>query len=344
VTSLSIPVLSSLGAGLTAVPVMRMQPMPMHDRAPDPGLFGPRSVTWRVVREPILVTGGGRALLMQAAHPMVAQGAIDHSTYRTDPYGRLLRTLEWVAVCSFGTRAEARAACRAVNRLHRHVRGHLPRGHGAGAHPAGRPYSALDPHLLRWVHATLVDTMLVTHDALIGGLSREEKDRFVREWNEVAALMGVRSEDRFRSRAELSDYVDDEIRSGRVSPGRGSLKVAETVLGPPLPSVLAVPGWRLVVFAAVGLLPSGLRHRYGISWSPIHEAAHRALCGTIRTTLPGVPRRLRVSPAHEWALRRVGEGTAPGRGTDRGASGGREGFGGHRRNRKKSFLFLSRVP
>src|SRR4030088_1209065 len=58
---------------------------PLHDTDPDPGLFGPDSVTWRVMREPLLILGGGRALLMQAAHPLVAQGAIDHSTHRRDP-------------------------------------------------------------------------------------------------------------------------------------------------------------------------------------------------------------------------------------------------------------------
>ncbi len=82
--------------------------LPITDRAPDPGLFGPSSVTWRVMAEPVLMLGAGRALLMQAAHPLVAEGAIEHSTYRSDPYGRFERTVEWVTVVCFGTTAEAR--------------------------------------------------------------------------------------------------------------------------------------------------------------------------------------------------------------------------------------------
>jgi uncharacterized protein (DUF2236 family) len=313
----SIPGLGSLTDRLTAVPMMRMLPMPLRDRSPDPGLFGPGSVTWRVVAEPILVAGGTRALLLQVAHPLVAQGAIDHSTYRTDPYSRLLRTLEWVATCSFGTTAEARAACRAVNRLHGHVRGRLPRARATPAHASGRAYSALDPGLLRWVHATLVDTMLVTHDALIGGLTEAERDRFVREWNAVAALVGMPAGDRFRSRADLTGYIAAEIRSGRVTPGPGSREVAGTVLRPPLPSVLAAPGWQLVLLAAMGLLPGEIRRAYRIPWSPLHDAAHGALTAGIRAALPRLPRRMRVSPACEWAVRRARGTAGRGRGGTR---------------------------
>ncbi len=296
---------------------MRMQPMPLHDRDRDPGLFGPGSVTWRVVREPILVAAGGRALLLQVANPLVAQGAIDHSSYETDPYGRLLRTLEWVAVCAFGTTREAKEICRQVNRLHGHVRGHLRRRQRTPSLPPGRPYSARDPELLRWVHASFVDTMLVAHDAFVGGLQEAERDRFVREWNAVAALMGVPRASRFETRAEVSAYIGAELRAGRAQPGAGSREVARTVLSPPLPSVMAAPAWGLVAFAAVGLLPPRVRHGYGIAWSPLHAAGHSALCAGLRTTLPRLPRRLRVSPAHQWAARRVAAAVTGGRPAER---------------------------
>jgi uncharacterized protein (DUF2236 family) len=308
---IGLPGLSGLAGRLTVVPLAELLPMPMHDRSPDPGLFGPRSVTWRVVREPVLVAGGGRALLLQAAHPLVAQGVIDHSTYRTDPFGRLHRTLEWVTLCSFGTAAEARAACRGVHRVHRVVRGELPERQATAAHPAGRAYSARDPDLAGWVHATLVDTMLVTHDALVGGLSERDADRFVREWNAVAELMGVPRRSRFETRAELAAYLATAITSGLVAPGRGSREVAATVLAPPLPSVMGRPAARLAAFTAVGLLPAEVRRGYGLPWGALHEAAHRAVCAGVRAALPAMPRRLRVSPAHEWATRRVGAAQRP---------------------------------
>ena len=144
---------------------------PLRDRTPDPGLFGPDSVTWVVMREPRLLLAAGRALLMQAANPLVAQGAIEHSTYKSDPYGRLERTVRWVTVVCFGTTREAERVSGRVSSLHRPVSGLLPAANGTSRVPAGTPYSASDPALLRWVHASFVDSMLVAHDALVGGLS-----------------------------------------------------------------------------------------------------------------------------------------------------------------------------
>src|SRR5258708_20103794 len=78
---------------IMAVPLpLGPAPMPITDTDPDPGLFGPASVTWKVLREPLLILAGARALLLQAAHPHVAQGAIDHSAYATHPFGRLIPT------------------------------------------------------------------------------------------------------------------------------------------------------------------------------------------------------------------------------------------------------------
>src|SRR5207253_7843209 len=151
------------------------RPMPLRDPARDPGLFGPDSVTWRVMREPLLILGAGRALLMQAAHPLVAQGALDHSGFDRDPYGRLERTVEWVSLVCFGTMAEAQRVTMQVNALHRRVIGRLPDANATNRLDARSRYSASDPDLLRWVHATFVDTMLLTHDAFVGGLDDWER-------------------------------------------------------------------------------------------------------------------------------------------------------------------------
>src|ERR1700722_14159155 len=172
-------------------PVASSRPLPLRDPAPDPGLFGPGSVTWVVMREPRLLLAAGRALLLQAANPLVAQGAIEHSTYKSDPYGRLERTVRWVTVVCFGTTREAERVSGGVNRLHRPVTGTLPEANGTRRVPGGTHYSAGDPALLRWVHASFVDTMLVAHNALVGGLSEVERNTFVREWDAVARLMGL---------------------------------------------------------------------------------------------------------------------------------------------------------
>ncbi|HEX6539081.1 MAG TPA: oxygenase MpaB family protein [Candidatus Dormibacteraeota bacterium] len=302
---MKIPTPAEVLHGMGRSSVESYRPMPLHDRSPDPGLFGPDSVTWRVMREPLLMLGAGRALLMQAANPLVAQGAIDHSNYATDPYGRLERTVEWVTVVSFGTTAEAERASAHVVRLHRHVRGSLPGAHATTKIAARTRYTAGDPALLRWVHASFVETMLSTHDALVGGLDDGERDAFVREWDAVAALMGVPRRLLWRDARAMRAYVAREVERGPAQPGPGSRRVAETVLRPPVSSPAMRPAAQVLAFIAVGLLPDAVRRGYGLTWTPAHAAAHRAIRVWLRSIRPTMPRRLRISPVHELALART---------------------------------------
>lgn len=286
-------------------PYETLRPMPLHDRSPDPGLFGPGSVTWRVMREPLLMLGAGRALLMQAANPLVAQGAIDHSNFAADPYGRLERTVEWVTVVSFGTTAEAAKISARVLKLHGRVQGVLPRGNATARIGPRTRYTAADPALLRWVHATFVDTMLATHDSLVGGLDEEERDAFVHEWDAVAALMGVPRRLLWRNARAMRAYVAREIERGPAQPGPGSRLVARTVLRPPVSSSALRPAAELLAFTAVGLLPDRVRRGYGLSWTPAHAAAHAAIRVWLRSIHPTLPRRFRISPVHELAVART---------------------------------------
>src|ERR1017187_8575401 len=141
----AIPIPRSLHRLLSGPTPSSPRPMPIRDPTPDPGLFGPGSVTWVVMREPRLLLAAGRALLLQAANPLVAQGAIEHSTYKSDPYGRLERTVRWVTIVCFGTTQEAERVSGRVSSLHRPVSGLLPAGNGTSRVPAGTPYSASDP-------------------------------------------------------------------------------------------------------------------------------------------------------------------------------------------------------
>jgi uncharacterized protein (DUF2236 family) len=308
---IAIPSRSQIAELLTRpLPFGGHRPLPLHDSTPDPGLFGPDTVTWRVMHEPLLILGGGRALLMQAANPLVAQGAIEFSAYADDPFGRLMRTIHWVTMVTYGTRAEAAAASGVVNRMHTRVRGSLPGEHATEGTPVGTEYTALDGDLLRWVHASFVDTMLVTHDALVGGLTTADRDRFVREWDAVAALMHVPPRLLWKSHRALRTYVDGEVARGVARPGAGSRLVSRMVVHPPLRSSLLRPGWDVVAFTTVGLLPAAVRRGYGILWTPAHTAAHRTLCLTLRRTHDLLPHRLRVSPVHELAMARV-EGRWP---------------------------------
>src|SRR6266849_5994420 len=142
-----------------------------------PGLYAEDSITRRDNRENVLFLGGGRALLMQLAHPKVAAGVDEHSDFRTHPLRRLRRTVLMTMAIVFGERDTALAAARAVNQVHGRVR--------------GQDYRALDPDLLLWVHATLVDSALVTYEAFVQRLSASERDDFYQESKVAGELLGI---------------------------------------------------------------------------------------------------------------------------------------------------------
>src|SRR3954469_22876183 len=141
------------------------------------GLFADEAVIRRVSSEAILLLGGGRALLMQLAHPQVAAGVADHSGFDQDPFGRLRRTLEATYTIVFGTRDEADLVARQLWAVHEHV--------------TGPDYRANDPELLMWVHATLVDTALRVHARFLRPLRPKDAERYYQDSMVVGEVLGV---------------------------------------------------------------------------------------------------------------------------------------------------------
>ena len=163
----------------------------------DAGLFGPESVTWRVVGDSAAFVGGVRALLIQAAHPEVVAGVSDHSNYREDPLGRLSRTSSYVAATSYGAMAEVEAAINAVRRAHQPVRGSSHRG---------KAYSAGHPEMAAWVHNVLVDSFLVAYQHYgAEDLTATDADRFVFEQTKLGAMLG--SSPLPETARDLNDWV-----------------------------------------------------------------------------------------------------------------------------------------
>ena len=152
------------------------------------GLYPEHSITRRINRENVLLLGGGRALLMQLAHPSVAAGVDEHSDFRADPLRRLRRTVRLTMAIIFGDRETALAAVRTVNRVHSRVR--------------GQGYHALDPDLLLWVHATLVDSALVTYAIFVKPVTPREREDFYQESKLAGEMLGI-------PRGHFPDRVDD---------------------------------------------------------------------------------------------------------------------------------------
>jgi len=300
-----LPQILGLPLSPDRVEVPELNPAPGNEM----GYFGPGSVTWKVAREPLLVLGGAATLLMQVAHPLVAQGAIDHSNYATDPFGRLEETARWVNIVTFGTCGQADWIIDHVLKRHSIVQGALGEESASAHWPAGTPYSATHPDLVRWVHATLVYGLITTHATLSGNLSRDEQDEMVREWNVIGIAMGMREKDSFASALDLETYIATQITSGIVMPCAASLKIAATILNAPMP--IAQPLWPTVTFLSIGLLPAELRKGYGLTWGTPQRALYRSLSssykrgrGVVRATAPDAMRPLIYTPSYCRALRR----------------------------------------
>lgn len=243
------------------------------------GILPPDAVARRLGKEPILILGGGRALLMQLAHPLVARGVAEHSTFESDPWSRLVSTLDAVYTIVFGTRAEAEQTAAVVSAVHDRV--------------TGDGYQANDPELLLWVHATLIDTALRMHARFLTPLSRRDAARYYEESMLVAGMFGVPLDAQPPDLPAFRAYVRDMVGSLQVS--EEARRVARGVLHPRAPW-MAEPVFEVGRQLTVGLLPRPLREQYGFTWDRNRKVALLAAQLASRQVLPRVPAVLRHAP------------------------------------------------
>jgi uncharacterized protein (DUF2236 family) len=262
------------------------------------------STTWRLHREVVLLAGWGRAILLQIAHPLVAQGVADHSGFAAERWarvGRLKRTVEAMLALTFGTPEESAAAAAGINRIHDRVHGRLP--HPAGAFASGSGYSAHDPALLAWVHVTLVDTFLVTYERFVAPLTPADRDRYCLEATVSAPLLGMKPAALPRTAAELSACMERMLASDEIAVTDTARDLADEIVSRGLPWP-ARPFLALAGLPTVGLLPAPIREAYGFEWTPRQERALRLLSAATRCSLPFLPSLLRQWPAARRARRR----------------------------------------
>jgi uncharacterized protein (DUF2236 family) len=275
--------------------------MPQSDEVV--GLYGPSSLAWRLNREATLLLGAGpRALLMQLAHPLIAEGVDQHSDFRADPWRRLRGTLRSYLTIVYGTRTAARAEIRRLNELHRRVSGPV-RDPLARAISGSTAYDARDPQLGLWVHATLIDATIVAHDAWIEPLSRTERAAYYAETRPIGRALGIPEASLPADLAAFEAYLAAQLGpTGPIRVTPTARELARTVLAPPLgplhPALGRVPtvGYAWTLWPAVALLPASVRADYGFTWGP-RERAVAAWLGTgFRVWRPLLPRSWRTMP------------------------------------------------
>ncbi|MDI2132906.1 oxygenase MpaB family protein [Yinghuangia seranimata] len=274
--------------------------------AGDEGIFGPASVTWQLHADPLMLVGGVRALYLQALHPRAVRGVVQNSDFRKDPWGRLLRTADFVGVTTYGTRAEAERAGARVRRIHKLLRAVDP--------ATGQSYRIDDEALLRWVHCAEVVSYVEVVRRAGFPLTDAQVDRYLTEQRAAAELVGLAPEEVPGSAAAMREYFED------VRPALGGSHEADEVWEflrrPPVHPVLWLGRellWRQIAELAYGSLPSWAHDMYGHRplLPPIAVTAGlRALRTSTGLALP-VMRLFYRSPHIQAAMDRLGPDVLP---------------------------------
>lgn len=250
--------------------------------------FEPGSAIWRVHSDTSMFIGGLRALLLQSLHPLAMAGVAQHGDYRGDPWGRLQRTADFLAATTFGPEREARRSIEMVRLVHERV---------VGTAADGRPYSASDPHLLRWVHIAEVDSFLAAHDRYgTDRLGPDERDEYVAQMATIARHLGVAAP------PESVRALRDQLRSYRSElSGTPEARDAARYLlwQPPVPLAGRAP-YAMIAAAAVALLPAWARLPLRLPLLPVTETFTARPAGLVITRLM----RWSIGPSPAEALSR----------------------------------------
>ena len=255
------------------------------------GFYGPDSMMWRINREAVLLGAGPAALLLQVAHPLVAAGVAEHSTFEHDPFARLRGTLITTMDLVFGDGRRAEAAVRRLNSVHASVR--------------GEGYRALDPQLLLWVQVTLIKTSVDAYSRWVRPLSAGQREQFWQEARRVGVRLGIPLAQSPADWPALTGYWARMIADdGPIHATPTARRLSPLILRPPLPllpnsvvGLLGLPG--------MALLPPRLRDEFGIKWTGRDEALARALSAGVRGWTSAVPGPLRWMPQARAAYRRI---------------------------------------
>jgi uncharacterized protein (DUF2236 family) len=261
--------------------------------------FSPDMMIWQVDREMVLLLAGGRALLMQLAHPKVAAGVAQHSRFKEDPLGRLYRTMSAMWSIVFDEASAARASLEQVKGVHRRIHGMIA---PAESLAFGTRYDALDMELLLWVHATLIDSAMIAYAIFVKPFAPNQKSEYYEDSKKLARLFEIPEMLVPSSLVEFDRYMDRMLSGNEIAVGPTASALAKEILCPS-PWVLkpAAPLFRLV---SAGLLPERLREAYGLGWNERKEKKFRLFAKGIRGLLPMVPGPLRIVPNARAAEKR----------------------------------------
>jgi len=263
----------------------------------DPGYFGPNSMMWKINKEITVLFGGARALLMHAAHPLIAAGARQTSFYQRDPWKRLIRTLSLQNSVTFGTKEEADESANRINKLHEVING--------TDEVSGGIYDALDQEQLLWVHACLQISSIYFYEKTVKKLTTEEKDQYHIE-NTLAAEMVLVDKNLMPTTHEgLKKWVIEKSREKNYLMITDVAKdVYDIIGGGPVPRHIK-PIWPFIAFTAFNTLPKEFKEIYGIKESRLKSIVVSFNLALLKYTRPFLPPFFRLIAPARWAKQRI---------------------------------------
>jgi uncharacterized protein (DUF2236 family) len=263
----------------------------------DPGYFGPNSMMWKVNKEITVLFGGARALLMHAAHPLIAAGARQTSFYQRDPWKRLIRTLSLQNSVTFGTKEEADESATRINKLHEVIKGK--------DEITGKIYDALDHEQLLWVHACLQISSIYFYELTVKKLTEEEKNQYHIENIKSAELVLVKKDLMPQTHEGLKEWVIEKSRERNFLILTDVAEdVKDIIMGGPVPRHIK-PIWPFIAFTAFNTLPPEFKKIYGIKDSRIKGIILGFNLGLLKFTRPLLPPFFRLIAPARWARQRL---------------------------------------
>jgi uncharacterized protein (DUF2236 family) len=269
------------------------------------GLFGPDSVTWQLHADPMMWVAGVRGLYLQALYPRAVRGVMQNSDFRRDPWGRLIRTADYIGVTTYGTKSEAQRAGARIRRIHARMQAVDPE--------TGETYRIDDPTLLRWIHCAEVASYLEVTRRSGYPLTDGQADLYLQEQRKAAVLVGLQRDEVPGSVSEMSTYFTG-VRPVLADSAEAQ-EVWRFLRRPPVPPLLWLGRemlWRQLAELAYGSLPWWAQKLYGRRGLPSFAvtAGLQALRRTSSAVIPLV-RVVYPSPHIGAAIERLGPEVLP---------------------------------
>ena len=252
-----------------------------------------QTITWRRAGDARVILAAGYALLLQVSYPTVGAGVSEHSRFRSDPWGRLMRTLDYACTMVYGGPAAAGEMGARIRGFHREIKGTMPGG--------GR-YHALEPDAYAWVHATLATSIVLAHERFGRPFSDEQREELWAQWRALGRLLGIRDGDLPEGWSAFQAYVGgtiaqtlehtaavDEVLQALARPAPPELARGYRVAWPLARAQLS----HVIGLTTLGLLPPLLRERFDVRWTRAQQLELRFVSRALRAATPLMPPALR---------------------------------------------------